>query len=229
MAKALVVYFTVTGHTKKAAEDIGKGMENKGIEVSIKSIVDFSQKDVEPVEIEVYFKTEGKVRTIIKNLHIELIDVEPANENSEKVFNYFIERKEPIDLMEVMNVFPEFMSVIYDSYYHRISLFEKLSMHFKSGLSGSTNAWRLAIYFTELLQKYEPTVASTKYIGEFQTYNLNYLIKKINELGQELLLEDSTVAFLIKRRHKEYENEPRDREFDKLVELWEHNVKENKL
>jgi flavodoxin len=54
MAKALVVYFTVTGHTKKAAEDIGKGMENKGIEVSIKSVVDFSQKDVEPVEIVVF-------------------------------------------------------------------------------------------------------------------------------------------------------------------------------
>jgi len=182
---------------------------------------------VEPVEIEIYLKKAGKVRTIIKDLFIELIDVQPANnETSKKVFQYFNDNDEPIDLMEVMNFFPELMNPIFESYYQNINLYEKLSMHFKEGLMGSANSWRMALYFTELLLKYEPTVASAQYIGDFQTRNLNYLIRKLNELDQLFLLEDATVAYLIKRRNKAYQGEKPDREFEKLVELWRYNVKE---
>ena len=53
---------------------------------------------VEPVEIEIYLKNISKVRTIIKDLYIELIDAEPINENSKLVFNHFKEKNEPIDL-----------------------------------------------------------------------------------------------------------------------------------
>ena len=157
---------------------------------------------VEPVEIEIYLKKAGMVRTIIKDLNIELIEVKPANEHSEKIFTYFIEKDRPIDLMDVMNVFPEYITVIFESYYQYISLFEKLSMHFKEGQTDSTNAWRHSIYFTELLIKYEPTLASMNYIGDFHTFNLNYLIRKLNRLEQSFLLEDITVAYLIKRRRK---------------------------
>ncbi len=182
---------------------------------------------VEPVEIEIYLKKAGKVRTIIKDLYIELIDVQPAdNETSKKVFQYFNDNDEPIDLMEVMNFFPELMNPIFESYYQNINLYEKLSMHFKEGLNGSANSWRMALYFTELLLKYEPTVASAQYIGDFQTRNLNYLIRKLNELDQLFLLEDATVAYLIKRRNKAYQGKKQDREFEKLVELWRYNVKE---
>ncbi len=184
---------------------------------------------VEPVEIEIYLKKAGRVRTIIKDLFIELIEVEPANEHSVKIFAHFRERNEPIDLMEVMNLFPEYITPIFDSYYQYIALFEKVSMHYKSGLGGSVDSWRLGLYFTELLIKYEPTIASSNYLGDFQTYNINYLIRKLNELRQRFLLEDSTVAYLIKRRNKAYEGKPADREFDKLVELWEYNVKEKNL
>jgi hypothetical protein len=127
--------------------------------------------------------------------------------------------------MEVMNLFPEYMKPIFDSYYQHTALFEKVSMHFKEGLSGSIDSWRLSIYFTELLFKYEPTIASSNFLGDFQTYNLNYLIRKLNSLDQKFLLEDSTVEYLIKRRNKAYEGKPRDREFDKLVELWHYNIK----
>ncbi|PKL38189.1 MAG: hypothetical protein CVV44_13565 [Spirochaetae bacterium HGW-Spirochaetae-1] len=180
----------------------------------------------EPVEIEVYLKKIGKVRTIIKDLSIELIDVVPISEKSREIFDSFKESNEPIDLMEVQNNFPELIKFIYESYYKNMDLFEKLSMHFKSGLTGSNDSWRLAIYFTELLLKYEPTVASSQYLGDFQTYNLNYLIIKLNELGEKFLLEDSTVAYLIKRRNLAYRDKPRDRQFEKLVELWEYNIKE---
>lgn len=179
---------------------------------------------LEPVEIEIYLKKAGRVRTIIKDLYIELIEVAPINEHSRKVFDYFKERDEPIDLIEIMNVFPQFMPIIFDSYYHRMPLYEKVSMHFKSGFSGSIDSWKLALYFTELLLKYEPTIASTKYIGDYQTYNLNYLIRKLNHLEQMFLLEDSTVIYLIKRRNEAYKDKKADREFEKLVELWKYNV-----
>jgi hypothetical protein len=180
---------------------------------------------VEPVEIEVYLKKAGKVRTVIKDLFIELIPVEPAGDKSKEIFDTFIEKDEPIDLMEVQNFFPEFIKIIYDSYYQNMDLFEKLSMHFKSGLAGSADSWRMCLYFTELLLKYEPTVAS-KAIGDFQTYNLIYLIIRLNAIGEPFLLEDSTVAYLIKRKNMATRNLPRDKEFDKLVELWEYNIKE---
>ena len=189
-----------------------------------------AQKDknyyVEPVEIEIYLKKIGKVRTIIKEMYVELIDIEPVSDKCREIIDYFKQTDEPIDLMEVQNNFPEFIKVIYDSYYKNMDLFEKLSILYKQGLSGSTASWRQALYFNELLLKYEPTLASTRYIGDFQTYNLNYTIIRLNKLGEKFLLEDSTVSYLIKRRNQAYKGKPRDREFDKLVELWEYNVHE---
>jgi len=180
---------------------------------------------VEPVEIEIYLKRAGKVRTIIKDLYIELVDTQPINEQSKMIFDHFEELDQPVDINEIMNVFPQFMPIIYDSYYHRISLYEKLSMHIKSGMGGSVDSWKLALYFTELLLKYEPTIASTKYIGDHLTFNLNYLIRKLNAFGELFLLEDGTVKYLIKRRNEAHKNDPPDREFEKLVELWEYNIK----
>ncbi len=184
---------------------------------------------VEPVEIEIYLKKSGKVRTIIKDMYIELIDVVPTTESAKKIFEYFMEKGSPIDLIEIMNAFPEYLTVIYDSYYQHMELFEKLSMHFQSAMGGSRDSLRLSLYFTELLIKYEPTIASTRYIGDFATYNINYLIRKLNEIGEKFLLEDSTVAYLIKRRNRAHENKPPNREFDKLVELWQYNLKEKYL
>jgi len=184
---------------------------------------------VEPVEIEIYLKKSGKVRTIIKDMFIELIEVEPHNEHSRKIFRHFAELDSPIDLIEIMNIFPEYLKPIYDSYYQHMDLFEKLSMHIQSAAGGSIDSLRLCLYFIELLIKYEPTVAAIDYIGDFQTHNLNYLIRKLNALNESFLLEDSTVAYLIKRRNKAYEGKPRDREFEKLVELWQYNIKEKLL
>jgi hypothetical protein len=39
---------------------------------------------VEPVEIEIYLKKAGKVRTIIKDLYIELIDVVPQTNTARR-------------------------------------------------------------------------------------------------------------------------------------------------
>lgn len=183
---------------------------------------------VEPVEIEIYLKKAGIVRTIIKDLRIELVEVVPPHEKSREIFELFTSMEEPIDLMEVQNHFPQYIRNIYESYYKNMELYEKLSMHFKSGLAGINESWRSALYFTELLLKYEPTVASTEILGNFNTYNLNYIINKLNSLGEKFLIEDSAVAYLIKRKREAYRDAPPDREFDKLVELWEYNVRGDK-
>jgi len=186
---------------------------------------------VEPVEIEIYLKKLGKVRTIIKDLYIELIDVNPIHEKSTTIFNFFKEKDEPIDLMEVQNNFPDLIKVIYDSYYKNMDLFEKISMHYKAGFAGSIDSWRNALYFNELLLKYEPTVAASKFLGDFQAYNLNYTIIKLNEFKEEFLLEDSTVAYLIKRKKMDTAKKGLgpDKEFNKLVELWEYNIKKDDI
>ncbi|MCL1864904.1 MAG: hypothetical protein FWF73_03735 [Spirochaetes bacterium] len=180
---------------------------------------------VEPVEIEIYLKKSGIVKTIIKDMKIELIDVEPKNETSREIFDFFKSQDEPIDLIEIQNNFPQYIKNIYDSYYNNMELYEKLSIYMKAGLAGINESWKNALYFTELLFKYEPTVASTEILGNFNAYNIVYMIKKLNEIGEKFFLEDSTVYYLIKRRNEAYEDKPADREFDKLVELWEYNVK----
>ena len=102
----------------------------------------------------------------------------------------------------------------------------------RSYTSGSIDSLRHCLYLTELLMKFEPTLASLEYIGDFSTYNLNYFNRKLNENNQEFLLEDNTVEYLINRRRKAHENTEstqEDREFEKLVELWEYNIKESPL
>jgi hypothetical protein len=181
---------------------------------------------IEPVDIEIYLKKAGTVKTIVKNLYIELIEEKPTLPFSKKLFAYFDERSEPIDLIEALNVFPEIIMPFNNSYYQYEHLYNKLSQHFQSGIGGSTDSWRQAMYLTELLMKYEPTIASLELFGDFHTYNLNYLVRTLNRLEQQILLEDTTVAYLIKRARKNRPEDEVDPEWEKLVELWEYNLKE---
>lgn len=181
---------------------------------------------IEPVEIEIYLKKAGTVKTIIKDLPIELIDVNPDIDFAKRMFAYFESKNEPIDLVEAQNIFPEIILPVSISYYQTMDLFEKLSMHIKSALAGSTDSWKQCIYFTELLLKYEPTLASLEYLGDFLTYNLNFLIRKLNTLNESFILEDTTVSYLIKRKREAYADAPPDQEFEKLVELWRYHLRE---
>jgi len=182
----------------------------------------------EPVEIEIYLKKAGTVKTIIKSLYIELIEENPKPAFAKKLFAHFKSMDEPIDIIEAQNYFPEIILPFSNSYYQFETLYEKLSMHFQSAIGGSNDSWRQSLYLTELLMKYEPTIASLETLGDFHTYNLNYIIRKLNVLNQTVPLEDATVAYLIKRERKAKaeRNEKPDPEYEKLVELWEYNLKE---
>ena len=179
----------------------------------------------EPISIKEHNEETNKTQIIEKVLQIELIPVEPIHEESKAIFDYFIELDEPVDLMEIQNNFPELISVIYESYYTNIDLYEKLSMHYRDGLSGSADAWRYALYFTELMLKYEPTIASMERIGDFNTHNIHYCIIKLNSLEEKFFLEDDTVKYLIGRRNRAFEDQPANEEFDKLAEAWLQQVK----
>lgn len=187
---------------------------------------------VEPVEIEIYLKKSGTIKTIIKDLYIELVDVLPEFEPAKTIFTFFKNLDEPIDLIKLQDTFPETVLPVVNSYFDHIDLYLKLCIHMRSYISGSIDSLRHCLYLTELLMKFEPTLASLEYIGDFSTYNLNYFIRKLNEHNQEFLLEDNTVEYLINRRRKAHENteaNQEDREFEKLVELWEYNIKESPL
>ncbi|MBN1500538.1 MAG: hypothetical protein JW982_10295, partial [Spirochaetes bacterium] len=57
-------------------------------------------------------------------------------------------------------------------------------------------------------------------------HNLNYLIRKLNNLDQTFTIEDETVMYLINRHRKFRNPDDTDMEFEKLVELWKYNIKE---
>ncbi|HEY1405470.1 MAG TPA: hypothetical protein VF857_02565 [Spirochaetota bacterium] len=181
---------------------------------------------IEPVDIEIYLKKAGTIKTIVKSLYIELFDEEPKPQFAKKLFGYFREIGSPIDLIEAQNVFPESILPFNNSYYQYEHLYNKLNFHIQSGLSGSIDSWRQSIYLTELLMKYEPTIASLEFFGDFHTFNLHYIIRTLNKLGHHVLLEDTTVAYLIKRARKFRGEGEIDPEWEKLVELWEYNLKE---
>lgn len=181
---------------------------------------------IEPVDIEIYLKKAGTIKTIVKSLYIELFDEEPKPPFAVKLFDYFRSIHSPVDLIEAQNIFPETILPFNNSYYQYEHLYNKLNMHIQAGLGGSIDSWRQCVYLTELLMKYEPTIAALEMFGDFHTFNLNFMIRELNKLGHHILLEDSTVAYLIKRARKYRGEGNEDPEWEKLVELWEYNLKE---
>jgi len=44
--RALIVYYTKTGHTRRAAEDIAEGLRNEGLDVTIQAVAEMTGPDV---------------------------------------------------------------------------------------------------------------------------------------------------------------------------------------
>jgi hypothetical protein len=60
---------------------------------------------VEPVEIEVYLKKAGTVKTVVRDLYIELIDELPEIPLARRIFEHYIALDQPIDLLDAQNLF----------------------------------------------------------------------------------------------------------------------------
>lgn len=177
---------------------------------------------VEPVTIEYYIPKESRFAYEVKYLYIRLYDPEPQNPVQEKIMTSFQKENRPIDVIEVMNRFPEHLPFLLQYFSPYIHLHEALSLEFQQGFGGDDLAFRRALYLNEILHKFEPTLPSLEILGHYTLYNLNWCIRYLNQKGIEHSLEDTTTEYLI-RRHKNMcylRGEPVDERFEILANIY---------
>ncbi|HNE20742.1 MAG TPA: hypothetical protein PKM44_09100 [Turneriella sp.] len=160
----------------------------------------------EPVTIEYYIPKESRFAYQVKYLYVPLYDPTPRNDNARLVMNHFKALGEPIDLMKVMDEFPQFLVKMLDYLSPQMGIIENLSRSIQDGLGGEQDAFRRALYTCEVLRKFEPSIVSLEIAGDYTTYNINWLVRKLNSLQIEFSLEDPTVEFLI-QRYRQFANE----------------------
>jgi len=153
----------------------------------------------EPVTIEYYIPKESRFAYQVKYLYIPLYDPIPRNDNAQLVMEHFKNLGEPIDLMKVMDEFPQFLVKMLDYLSPQMGIIENLSRNIQDGLGGEAEAFRRALYTCEVLHKFEPSIVSLEIAGDYTTYNINWLVRKLNSLQMDFSLEDPTVEFLIHR------------------------------
>lgn len=178
---------------------------------------------IEPIVIEYYIPKESRFAYETKFLYIELYDPVPKNDDQKKVMGFFSKKNEPIDIVETMNAFPQYITRILNSYGMIMDHLEKLSIEFKSGLSGeSLNGIRRALYLNEVLRKKEPKLAALEILGDYTTYNINWCIRFLNKNHISHTLEDKTVEYLIKLHRMKFEEENRaiDERFEILASIY---------
>jgi len=178
---------------------------------------------IEPVKIEYYIPKESRFAYETKFLYIELYDPMAINDTQKEIMGFFKAKDEPIDVIEVMNNFPQYFQRIFDSYNMRFELHEKMSIEYKAGLSGENPiAIRRALYLNEVMRKGEPKLAALEILGDYTTYNINWCIRFCNKNHIEHTVEDRTVEYLLKLHRMKYEAENRaiDERFEILAGIY---------
>ncbi|RHX91792.1 hypothetical protein [Leptospira stimsonii] len=160
----------------------------------------------EPIWIEYYIPRESRFAYEVKYLFVKLIDPVPRPEPADQILREAITKGEFIDIIEVLFQHPEKEDLIRSSYLNTFPFLESISTNYKQYLkSGDAYDLRIPLFHTEALMKREPTVATLEFLGPFTIFNLNWLIRKLNEAGEEFSLEDETISVLIKRRNEFWE------------------------
>ncbi|MCX7999583.1 MAG: hypothetical protein N3A69_11640 [Leptospiraceae bacterium] len=177
----------------------------------------------EPIWIEYYIPKESRFALEIKYLFIKLIDIEPRDGRDEYL-------REAIEKNEIVNVHqilkgkktPE-KELIMRSYQNSLSMFETIDDQLEQfHFTGDYNLLLPALYITETLMLFEPTLASLEVLGNFCLYNMQWFIRKLNEGNVTFSLEDRNVLLLIKRRNEYWEehNLPEDEDFELFAALF---------
>jgi len=177
----------------------------------------------EPIWIEYYIPKESRFAYEIKFLFVKLVDVVPRKGGIDEILEQAIENNEIIDPIRIMEKFPKYKDEIRNSYRNFMLLLEKISLNQEQYLeSDDPEFLKSSIYATETLMKYEPTLASLEFLGEFVMYNLIWFIRKLNEHKKQFSLEDETIALLIQIRNKFWEenNLPEDPDFELFSALF---------
>jgi hypothetical protein len=176
----------------------------------------------EPVTIEYYIPKESRFAYQVKYLYVPLYDPIPHNDNARLVMEHFKNLGEPIDLMKVMDEFPQFLVKMLDYLSPQMGIIENLSRSIQDGLAGEHESFRRALYTCEVLRKFEPSIVSLEIVGDYTIYNINWLIRKLNSLQMDFSLEDPTVEFLIQRyrRHAAEAGEVIPERFEILAQIY---------
>jgi hypothetical protein len=177
----------------------------------------------EPIWIEYYIPKESRFALETKYLFIKLIDPIPREE---KDF-YLKEAMEKNELVNIHQILkgkktPE-TELIRRAYQSSLGMFETIDDQLEQFLfTGDYNLLLPALYITETLMLFEPTLATLEILGDFCIYNLQWLIRKLNEGNVSFSLEDRNVLLLIKRRNEYWEREqlPEDEDFELFAALF---------
>ncbi|MBE7413133.1 MAG: hypothetical protein L6Q54_12120 [Leptospiraceae bacterium] len=160
----------------------------------------------EPIWIEYYIPKESRFALETKFMFIKLIDVIPRNSPYDDILREAIKWDALIDIVGVIEKYPEYEKIIQNSYRNSFSMFEKISTSYDEfKKTEDAEVLKIPVYLTETLMLFEPTIASLEILGEFAMYNLNWLIRKLNLQNIEFSLEDRTTSILIKRRNEYWE------------------------
>lgn len=171
----------------------------------------------EPVRIEYYIPKESRFAVEYRNLYIPLIDPVPRDVPDDAILRLHVNENRFLDLMDVMNDYPLHITDILESYSSTLSLFESLSRAYKEAVEGSPESYRSAFYLCECLIEYEPTLAALNFLGMFQAWNLNWLIRMMNSMGVSFSASDKTISYLIKQRNIYWEEN--DLAYDERFEI----------
>jgi hypothetical protein len=89
----------------------------------------------EPVTIEYYIPKESRFAYQVKYLYVPLYDPEPRNDNARMVTRALQESEcQPIDLMKVMDEYPQFLVRMLDYLSPQMGIVENLSRSIQDGL-----------------------------------------------------------------------------------------------
>ena len=177
---------------------------------------------IEPILVEFFVPKVGRFIKLTKYLFIELYDPRSEKEEHIQVHEYFKEKNTPIDIVELMDTFPQYMMTILDYCGERMDFYEKIGAETLEGLEGNVESMIRALHLTEVIKKKEPTLATFEILGDYIRYNLNWYIRYLNQRDIEFSLEDETIYYLmnIYLAEKEERGETIPERFYQLREIY---------
>ncbi len=180
---------------------------------------------VEAVKIEHYVPKEKRFAERKLFLYIPLIDPKPSKKHT--ILKQHIDSKEFFDLFTTLKKETEHKENIQKYYRNTLQIYEKLSEIMEQTKSESNkknieDSYKRSFYLCEVLATYEPTMANLDFLGDFISWNLNYLVRSLNRAKVSFSASDQTVAYFIKKRNKKWEDEnlPYNRDFTLLSSLF---------
>ncbi|MFN3605135.1 MAG: hypothetical protein ACK4UJ_10530 [Leptonema sp. (in: bacteria)] len=174
---------------------------------------------VEPVTIEYYVPKDSKFINEVRYLYIPLID--PPFDEKYPILNEKMKKNSFFSIIEVLEEYPEYTSLILESYRDIFSFLERIEESLKEARS-NPEFYKTCFYLCERIFKFEPTLAYLEILGDYISWDLNWLIRKLNENKIKFSAEDDTIAYLIKRRNLYWEENqlPFDERFEILAALF---------